>query len=475
MSHAWSKRKQFQVNKSKPFNQPYMSFRSLFVLVLVLIFNAACKKAATTVSTPSLSGLSCSAVTYSSTATVNAAFTGTATVPYTGGNGLAYASGSAISSTGVTGLTATLQAGTLTGSTGNLVFNIAGTPTSSGTASFNIDFGGQSCNISLPVNIANTVNCTSQTGFAKLLCLCDAFKATLTAAQLSTLQLAYTYSNIKTWSNLPASMSARIGIPFSTLNPTQLAAAKAIVQQISGTTPNEGWSEVQQLWLADDYLLANGGGNAYGAGNYYLAFFGTPAATGQFEIMMTGHHKTVANTYKDGGLTAATPHFAATEPLTWTTSGVTYAPLNQEQAAFTAIINSLTSAQYASAHSSSTFSDILLVPNANWAFPTTPTGLKCSTLTAAQKDLVLNAIKTYVNDVDDASAATILAAYTTDLDNTYILHSGTNAMNTRNDYFRIDGPKAWIEFSVQNGIVLSGVHYHSVWRDKLSDYGGTKQ
>ena len=452
-----------------------MSIRILFFCLLAMISISSCKKTTAPASAAVVSGITCSSVSFSATATANVSYSGTATVAYTGGNGLAYSAGSAITSSGVTGLTATLQGGTLSSGSGNLVFTISGTPASSGTASFAVNFGGQSCSISLAVNTANAINCTTQTGFAKLLCLCDAFKATLTSTQLSTLQLAYTYTNIKTWSNLPASMSSRIGIPFSSLNATQLAAAKAIVQHISGTTANEGWNEVQQLWLADDYLLANGGGSAYGSGNYYLAFFGTPAATGQFEIMMTGHHKTVANTYKDGGMIAATPHFAATEPLTWTTSGVTYAPLNQEQAAFAAIINSLTTAQYTSAHSSSTFSDLLLVPNANWAFPTTPTGLKCSTLTTAQKDLVLNAIKTYVNDVDDASAATILAAYTTDLDNTYILHSGTNAMNTRNDYFRIDGPKAWIEFSVQNGIVLSGVHYHSVWRDKLSDYGGTKQ
>ena len=30
----------------------------------------------------------------------------------------------------------------------------------------------------------------------------------------------------------------------------------------------------------------------------------------------------------------------------------------------------------------------------------------------------------------------------------------------------------WIEYSTQNGIVLSGTHPHSVWRDRVSDYGG---
>lgn len=454
-----------------------MRIKIILYLLPVCVTSLFCNKTVkpSSSASASITGLDCSTATFSSIATVNTAYSGTVSVAYTGGNSTTYAAGTSIASTGVTGLTATLQAGTLSSTSGNLVFTITGTASAVGTASFPISFGGQTCSIALNVTSASTNNCNGQTGFSKLLCLCDAFKSTLSSTQLASAQLAYTYSNIKTWSNLPASMSPRIGIPFSSLNATQLAAAKAIVQQMSGTTDNEGWSEVQQLWLADDYLSANGGGSAYGSGNYYLAFFGTPSSTGQFEIMMTGHHKTVANTYKDGVLIAATPHFAATEPLSWTASGINYGPLNQEQAAFTAIINSLTTTQYSSAHTSSTFSDLLLVPSANWAFPTTSSGLKCSNLSTTQKDLVSAAIRTYVNDIDDSNAATIMSSYIADLDNTYILHSGTNAMNTRNDYFRIDGPKVWIEFSVQNGIVLSGVHYHSVWRDRISDYGTTKQ
>jgi hypothetical protein len=88
---------------------------------------------------------------------------------------------------------------------------------------------------------------------------------------------------------------------------------------------------------------------------------------------------------------------------------------------------------------------------------------------------VLNVIKTYTNDIDSADAATILATYTADLDNTYVTYSGTTAMSTKYDYFRIDGPHVWIEFIVAGGVVFpSGVHFHSVWRDRITDYAGTK-
>ncbi|MEC5150635.1 DUF3500 domain-containing protein [Cryobacterium sp. GrIS_2_6] len=88
---------------------------------------------------------------------------------------------------------------------------------------------------------------------------------------------------------------------------------------------------------------------------------------------------------------------------------------------------------------------------------------------------MLAAIATYVNDIDDVDAAAILAKYASELDQTYISFSGGTDLTEQNDYVRIDGPSVWIEFSMQHGIVLSGNHPHSVWRDKVADCGGTQE
>lgn len=102
--------------------------------------------------TPLVSSLNCSAASHSpATATQLSAYSGITTLPYTGGNGLAYSSQS-ITSTGVLGLTATLTPGTLALGNGNLNFNVTGTPTSSGFASFSVTFGGQTCVFSIRVN-----------------------------------------------------------------------------------------------------------------------------------------------------------------------------------------------------------------------------------------------------------------------------------------------------------------------------------
>lgn len=86
-------------------------------------------------------------------------------ISYSGGNGGTH-SGQTVTSTGVTGLTATLSSGIFTSSTGNLTYNITGTPSASGTATFAISIGGQTCNLTrtvvAPSNYAaGTVHCMS--------------------------------------------------------------------------------------------------------------------------------------------------------------------------------------------------------------------------------------------------------------------------------------------------------------------------
>jgi hypothetical protein len=69
---------------------------------------------------------------------------------YTGGNEGGYP-GQSISSTGVSGLTATLAGGSVNHGAGTLNFAITGTPSAVGTASFAINIGGQSCTLNLSV------------------------------------------------------------------------------------------------------------------------------------------------------------------------------------------------------------------------------------------------------------------------------------------------------------------------------------
>lgn len=95
-----------------------------------------------------LGAISCNSVTLSpSTYTVGVSYNGTLSVPYTGSNGGIY-SAQTTSSTGVTGLTATLTSGNLTSGSGALIYAVSGIPSASSpnTTTFNLNIGGQTCN-----------------------------------------------------------------------------------------------------------------------------------------------------------------------------------------------------------------------------------------------------------------------------------------------------------------------------------------
>jgi hypothetical protein len=320
--------------------------------------------------------------------------------------------------------------------------------------------------------------------------LAQAFQATLGNDLQAQLLQDYSLANAKLWSNLPQALLSggmgggpgggggsgpRIGLNLADLSETQLTAFNKLLAAATGSAKGLGYEEIQQHLNADEYLAANGGGGDYGRSGYYIAFLGAPAETGTWEFQFGGHHLAVANTYANGTLAGATPSFRGIEPNgTFDYNGSSNQPMAAKEAALAALLAGLTTEQQAKAKLGKTYSDLLLGPGQDWAFPATKEGLQVSILTTEQKKLVLAAIASYVNDIADNDAATILKRYENDLDNTYVAYSGTTALTEQNDYIRIDGPSAWIEFSMQRGIVLTGNHPHSLWRDRTTDYGGTK-
>ena len=327
---------------------------------------------------------------------------------------------------------------------------------------------------------------SSSASSGDVVALAEAFAATLSDDQLSELNQDYSFDNAANWSNLPNALlggggpgggsgsGGRVGLQTDSLSDEQWDALLALLAGVTGTAENEGYDEILQHLAGDDYLADNGGGDDYGRGNYFVAFLGTPSDSGTWELQFGGHHLAVANTYIDGALAGATPSFRGMEPMdTVEQDGVTVQPEQQERDAFAALLESLDDDQLATAELSGSYNDILLGPGEDWAFPSSAEGIAGSELTEDQKALLLAAIETYVGDIDDENAATILAEYEGELDDTYVAYSGNTSMTSTGDYIRIDGPSVWIEFSMQNGIVLSGAHPHAVWRDKDTDYGGT--
>jgi hypothetical protein len=333
------------------------------------------------------------------------------------------------------------------------------------------------------VNAASTSSCSSLSGVEKLVCLCNEFLATLTTTQQASVVLTLNLTNAKKWSNLPGGVSIRNGLEFSTLTTAQKTAALAVIQAASGTSTNEGYSEFEQVRLADDYLGTNGGGaTTYNANEYVIAFLGTPSTTGKWMLQFGGHHYAQNITYNAGAVVSGTPLHEGLEPLSFTTSGTTYTPLASEKAGMADMLASFTSTELATAKISGTFSDVLMVPGSTTnTFPSTKQGIQVSTLSTAAQAKVLAAMMPWVNDLDATAAAAFTTIYQNELANTYVCYasnsSGTSGnassfFTTNTDYVRIDGPSVWIEFVCQSGVVMSGIHYHTVMRDHTRDYIG---
>jgi len=118
----------------------------------------------------SIISLNCTETTNTGTLTQGTTASGvSSTVPYTGGNGGSH-NGQTVTSTGVTGLTAELIVGNFATGTGSLTYTITGTPSTSGTANFALNIGGQSCiltrTVSLSVGTISSLSCdtASNTG-----------------------------------------------------------------------------------------------------------------------------------------------------------------------------------------------------------------------------------------------------------------------------------------------------------------------
>lgn len=254
--------------------------------------------------------------------------------------------------------------------------------------------------------------------------------------------------------------------------------------------------------------------SSYGSGQYSIAFVGTPSKTSPWMLQLVGHHLAYNITY-NANKTSATPYFIGVEPPNWSvdasgatnvavtaaTAGIQHAPLERQRRAVYNLAESLyaNATTASTAKLSGTFTDVVMGASGDTdgnfktlVYPTSSRGLQYSAMNSTQQAYVRAAIAAWVNNQATDVASTLLATYlaTDALHSTYVGYgvgqngvkadfgtypnAATAPLDAQHSYIRIDGPRVWIEFIVQQGIVYGAdVHYHSIWRDKTADYGGS--
>ncbi|MBI3882593.1 MAG: DUF3500 domain-containing protein [Verrucomicrobia bacterium] len=302
----------------------------------------------------------------------------------------------------------------------------------------------------------------------------QAFFATLSAAQSNAAVYSLQLTNARNWSNLPLSLATRNGLQFSTLTAAQITAALNLCTNAVGTNGATLFDEIRQA----DGVLATVQSSSYGTNFYYIAFVGTPSTNLPWMLQLGGHHIAYNISFNTTNI-SATPFFLGVEPKVWTNNSVVHAPLENKRLAAYNLRQTLAT----NALLTGTFSDIVFGANGSGnhdnypqTYPTTGRGQSYTNLSGAQQALVKAVIESWLTNTSPAVYSVLQPIYESDLamSQTYVGYSGSDAaLGTQGSYVRIDGPRVWIEFICQNGIVFSGIHYHAIWRDKMSDYGSS--
>ena len=230
-----------------------------------------------------------------------------------------------------------------------------------------------------------------------------------------------------------------------------------------------------------------GGGFAYGSENAHVAIFGTPSTTDDWMLSIGNHHMAYNVTFLAGEGHPTPNHLGAEPRADFSIDSETYSPLSSEGEAFLSLFKAMDAETQQAAHLSGTFNDIVLGPDeyctgeySNVVFPEGDArgGVLVGDLSEELQGKVTAAIEEWVADYQPAIADALLAEYTSaeSYADTYVGWGGS-ALDVAQSgtYFRVDGPRAWIELACQSGAVLTGTHYHTVYRDRGYDYGGALQ
>jgi Protein of unknown function (DUF3500)/EF hand len=207
-----------------------------------------------------------------------------------------------------------------------------------------------------------------------------------------------------------------------------------------------------------------GGGAQFGSANYMIAFLGKPSKTDPWILQLGGHHLAI-NIYYKGTTGAATPYHVAAQPTVWKDAkGKTHDPLAPMRDNLHGLLISLTPEQAKQAKLEARFNDVYVGPGKDGKFPAKSEGVPVSELSDASKGFLKKAIAAWTGD--SPQGAEYGKIYEAELEKVKVSYSGTTNVSDRGDYVRIDGPRVWIEFATQGSD-----HYHTIWRDRLTDYG----
>lgn len=271
------------------------------------------------------------------------------------------------------------------------------------------------------------------------------------------------------WSNFPVSDVPRPGLRLGALNEGQQEAVHVLLRNVLS---EKGYRKVLDIMGSDQALAAGGTPYASGRDAYTLAIFGTPGVTSPWMVQFGGHHLAL-NVAMLGRHGVLAPVLTGCLPAIYAENGTTVRALAAENDQAFELLASLDDDQRRQAVIDHPVSALVLGPGHDGeAVPFQ--GLHGSAMTEGQRMALFALASAWAGILNDDHAAPRLTEIRDGLADTHFAWSGPLTHEPgRNgaSYFRIHGPKLFIEFSPQEPGGDLTMHVHTIYRDPSNAYG----
>jgi hypothetical protein len=292
------------------------------------------------------------------------------------------------------------------------------------------------------------------------------------AEQRGKLEQPFTDDVRSDWHYVPRS---RAGLAWNDLGARQRDAATALLKS---ALTDAGLDKVRAIMALEIVLRElETFGRSRDAGNYAIALYGVPSASGPWAFRIEGHHLSLHFTLEGDRFIATLPQFMGANPAlvpkdVVAPEGGQRAPakgsrvLGVEEDRGRQLLTSLSEAQRKVAVIDPRPYGDIVTRNAKKLDPLQPAGVKFTDLTAAQQAQLLKLVSAFADHLQPELAEARLARVRSGgLDSIRFAWAGSSAVGEPY-YFRIQGATFLIEFDNSGGN-----HIHSVWRDFAGDFG----
>ena len=328
------------------------------------------------------------------------------------------------------------------------------------------------------IGVARPQRAAPSTGAtARAVTAAEAFLATLDQGQRAKANIDLNEKTRTVWSNLPSGAklqmgaTERNGLKLGDMKPDQEKAALALV---ASTLSRDGFQKAMAIVDADQVLETQSAPSRaatsrtrFGRAEFYVAILGKPSATDPWIIQFGGHHLAI-NVTLAGRENVLAPTHTGTQPASYSVDGRTIRPLGDENDKAFALVNALDADQQKQAILSYEVRNLVLGPGADGK-TIAPEGLRASSFTPAQRTMLVDLVREWVDILGDEAAAAKMKEVQAGLAETYFAWAGPTT-NGKGAYFRIQGPAVLIEYAPQGQADNNTNHIHTIYRDPTNDY-----